>query len=198
MNDPIYPSERLQAIETRLARIEVALSGIARERNAGSVYIVTDGNGRYKIGKAADATERMKGLKTGNITASLVMAIETDNRHALERTLHRRYRDAGRHLGGEWYALCWQDIDMLALLPSPLFETELGRVAELPVIDMDQAAIPTVDSSNNGDHPGIADAGLLMGPEIVATLRGVKSSQGGKYQVAVKEIQQLLREGMNA
>jgi hypothetical protein len=177
-NNP-YPSERLEAIETRLARIEVALGSIARERAAGSVYIVADGQGRYKIGKSTDTEGRVKSITTSNIGASLVLTIETDNRHALERELHRVYRKAGRHLGGEWYALAQEDIDTLAALPSPLFEDELGRVNAIRCGHLDTAQMEP--SRSNGIHPDSTSAATLartaQDAHILHLLRSGKTPQ---------------------
>lgn len=178
MNNNPYPSERLAAIETRLARIEVALGNIARERTDGSVYIVADGQGRYKIGKSTDTEGRVKSITTSNIGAALVLTLETDNRHVLERELHRVYRKAGRHLGGEWYALAQEDIDTLAALPSPLFEDELGRVQAIRCGHLDTAQM---EHRSNGAHPDSTSAATLaqtaQEAHILHLLRSGKTPQ---------------------
>jgi hypothetical protein len=211
-NNP-YPSERLEAIETRLARIEVALGSIARERAAGSVYIVADGQGRYKIGKSTDTEGRVKSITTSNIGASLVLTIETDNRHALERELHRVYRKAGRHLGGEWYALAQEDIDTLAALPSPLFEDELGRVKAIRCGHLDTAQ---AEPRSNGTHPNSTSAAtlarttqdahiidlLLSGAgvnDVLRDVKGIDPARGGrKVQEARAEIEAVIRANLSA
>jgi len=211
MTELVYPVDRLATIDARLARIEVALSSLSRERSAGSVYIVSDGAGRYKIGKSHDPAERVRGIVTSNLTARLVLTIETDNRHALEKALHQRYRRAGRFLGGEWYALAQSDIDALGALPSPLFEEELAKVKALSC----EMHTPVLASAKNeGEHP-TADrsAQLVYSTEaarawalfrdgadiaqIVKALRGIDAGRGGgAYQQAARDVQAMMRQAL--
>lgn len=203
MNEQLYLSERLDALEARLARIEVAIQSIARERLAGVVYVVADDAGRHKIGKSVDVDTRLKSIATDNSAAKLVLTIETDDRHALETALHKIFRRAQRHISGEWYALTPSDVVFLKSLPSPFFKSDLARLsaAKLPICKTaapPQHAQGTVAAAPVTNNTAALFCSGVPVSKIVVMLHGVNTKGGGRYQKASKHIQEELRRALLA
>lgn len=209
----ISTETNLHLIERRLARIEQALSALEQTHAYGFVYIVGDNQGRYKIGASQDIQKRMSDMTATNTQLDLVLTIRTDNHYTLEKALHTLYRRAHRHIIREWYALAQPDIDALTELPQPLYVESLpGVLATVSSVARRPIAKATT-STNNRKHPSFEEAHRLKQTseaaraaemfmagktpaEIVYELRGVKSHKGGrKYQKALTEILNLIREG---
>lgn len=79
---------------------------------AGYVYILK-GNGLYKIGLSTRKPDARIAEYSPKLPFSteLVKVIESNNCHALEKELHRRFRS--KHVRGEWYALTSEDLNGL-------------------------------------------------------------------------------------
>lgn len=79
--------------------------------NRGYVYIITEGEGRYKIGYTKKSVEsRIKSLQTGNPNQlSLVKYHEVYMPSRIETMLHNYYKDC--LVKGEWYDLSSDQIE---------------------------------------------------------------------------------------
>jgi hypothetical protein len=75
------------------------------------VYLIGDGDGRYKIGHTRQAAKtRLKQLQTGSATKlELVAECLVKNPTKVESILHRRYGEY--RLEGEWFALPAEDVE---------------------------------------------------------------------------------------
>ena len=75
----------------------------------GWVYVLDDGQGHYKIGKAKDLTRRVRDLRIQlpwPITVNY--AFQSTNYHQDERTLHQHFKH--KRLNGEWFDLELDDL----------------------------------------------------------------------------------------
>jgi hypothetical protein len=81
----------------------------AEAQRAGFVYVIQIGD-RYKIGKAEDWRKRLSNAMFP-APPRVVCVIETDDRHELEQTLHRRYSEMRTH--GEWFSLALAQVEEL-------------------------------------------------------------------------------------
>lgn len=68
-------------------------------------YIMTDGSGLYKIGKAFDVDKRLKSLQCGNATIKIVETAIGD----YENYLHKKFKS--KRVKGEWFSLNEDDLD---------------------------------------------------------------------------------------
>ncbi|MHB8727617.1 MAG: GIY-YIG nuclease family protein [Sulfuricaulis sp.] len=84
------------------------------DRRAGFVYVIRLGR-RYKIGKATDWRKRLSNAMFPE-PPEIICVIETDDRHRLERELHKKYAVVRVH--GEWFELLKSHIDELLHSPN--------------------------------------------------------------------------------
>lgn len=104
----------LKRIAPKALVSESARAAFVAERSAGFVYVIRIGR-RYKIGKAEDWRRRIAGAMFPR-PPQVICVIATDNRHALERSLHVKYKDMRLH--GEWFGLGDAHISELLQLPN--------------------------------------------------------------------------------
>ena len=74
----------------------------------GTIYIISDGYGNYKIGKTEDFINRVKVLKIYIPYLSVVYVQVLKGCDYVEQVLHRKYKY--KHISGEWYLLNEEDI----------------------------------------------------------------------------------------
>jgi hypothetical protein len=87
-----------------------------RRNSAGFVYLIRC-CGRYKIGKATKAEERINDLQLPE-PPETICTIATGDRHALETELHRRYASSRKH--GEWFDLADEQVaELKAMAAGP-------------------------------------------------------------------------------
>lgn len=68
------------------------------------IYLVMNGHGIIKIGKADNVRKRIRSMQTGNPwTISVLHTIEVPDEHAftIERLIHKRMKRY--HINGEWF-----------------------------------------------------------------------------------------------
>ena len=83
-------------------------SMVAAGDRGGFVYILHS-NGAYKIGHAKIVDKRIEKISPAlPYPVELEIAISTDDRYALEKELHERYKS--KRLNGEWFALDHLDL----------------------------------------------------------------------------------------
>lgn len=86
------------------ARIEAS-----RKPNNGFVYLIRANNGIYKIGRTRVPDNRIKTFEVKlPFEVEYEALIPTDDMHALEKQLHRRF--AAKRGNGEWFALDAEDV----------------------------------------------------------------------------------------
>ncbi len=85
-----------------------------RTPSKGYVYLISDGNGCYKIGKTKQPSERLKTLRIGSPRLEYVALIPTNDMTALETSLHEIYR--GARAVGEWFDLTPDDVMQIKAL----------------------------------------------------------------------------------
>jgi hypothetical protein len=74
----------------------------------GYVYLISDGQGHTKIGRAKDWKKRTADLTQFGPFLQVILAFSTEDAVQTERDLHIRY--ALKHLSGEWFELDEKDI----------------------------------------------------------------------------------------
>lgn len=81
-------------------------------RSQTGVYLLSDGTGRYKIGKTTEFDKRLKALQTGNPNKIEVIgwkeAGSSDEAFKIETAMHRRFKDKNIKTAGsasEWFTL---------------------------------------------------------------------------------------------
>jgi len=81
-------------------------------RRSGFIYLLRSATGPYKIGKSKDPSQRFHTIFTNSpVALELILQIETDDMHALERDLHQRF--AAKRIQGEWFQL--DDADLSSI-----------------------------------------------------------------------------------
>lgn len=76
------------------------------------IYVIRDTvRGFHKIGKATNLENRLSSLRTANPAIEVVShykgtAID-------EKELHSFFKDLGKHIGGEWFSLCEEDLESI-------------------------------------------------------------------------------------
>jgi len=87
--------------------------------NGGRIYLVASPDGYYKIGKTRKLTERLRsfGLQLP-FPVRLLVEIETDDIHQLERNLHTKF--AHCRTNGEWFKLSDDDVTWFQSLPAKM------------------------------------------------------------------------------
>ncbi len=88
-----------------------------RDDGKGYVYVVSAGNGLYKIGSARRVDRRIQALQTASSTPlTLVHSIVTEQytHTVVESSLHRKLAD--KRVKGEWFKLDRDDIAALRAL----------------------------------------------------------------------------------
>jgi hypothetical protein len=77
---------------------------------AGFVYLLSDQNGNYKIGKTTSLDNRIKALNTQPpFELQLIAFQKTSNNSKLEADYHKKY--SHKRLRGEWFKLTSDDVD---------------------------------------------------------------------------------------
>lgn len=86
----------------------------------GQVYLVRADNNLYKIGRTSKGLEaRFAALQLGCACAlELLWWITTEDSHALETALHRRFAVVQHH--GEWFVLSEGDVRFIEAISSPV------------------------------------------------------------------------------
>ncbi len=99
----------------------------------GTVYVVHGGK-YHKIGLSRNVEKRLRALDTSlPFPVTTICTFETDDVLQLERQLHLLYRNAGKHVYGEWFELSDTDITALKMLPTPLLAASIPET--LKVVD---------------------------------------------------------------
>ena len=92
------------------------------------IYLIKDGDDRYKIGYSKNPRERLKQLQTAGATVyELIYEIECQYATKVERTLHRFL--SRFHQNGEWFALPYEEVKNFPDLVKRT-ETNLKLIAE--------------------------------------------------------------------
>jgi hypothetical protein len=82
--------------------------GVKQKR--GIVYLIREEHGAVKIGKTINLEQRFSTLAAQvPYDLELLLAIESDDIHALEAELHRRY--AASRINGEWFRLSEEELE---------------------------------------------------------------------------------------
>ena len=81
-------------------------------RRYGNIYIIRAGQtNNYKIGVANDVGFRIKNMQTSHYELlEVVRTFYNENVYNLEKRLHQKFRDKGKHIRGEWFNLDTKDI----------------------------------------------------------------------------------------
>lgn len=83
----------------------------ARDR-AGYVYLIQSPTGKHKIGRTVNPADRMKTFTVKlPFEVAYVCVIATEDMYALERTLHRKFKN--QRVNGEWFDLSADDIEYI-------------------------------------------------------------------------------------
>lgn len=91
------------------------------------VYVIADGTGAYKIGKAQRLSSRLAGLQTGNPRKlQVVIVAACSDATLVESNLHKQF--AHRRLRGEWFVLTPEDLKDISLL----LDTEVKAIKDDP------------------------------------------------------------------
>ncbi len=78
-------------------------------KTAGFVYLLSDGEGYYKIGRTNSIENRMRAFATEwRVKARLIHVIQTEDMVGLESALHTRF--ANKRQNGEWFKLTRGDV----------------------------------------------------------------------------------------
>lgn len=94
------------AIST-IQRVKQIVNLIKPSIRHGYVYLISGGNGLYKIGQTKDLEKRMAAFRTSNPNAQLLKAIKTTDCVYLEKAMHAKYENL--MVAGEWFELSPQD-----------------------------------------------------------------------------------------
>lgn len=100
----------------------------------GFVYIVTDGNGHYKIGYTTNLAQRLSALNMGLPTEMTVeIAYHSEHCQREEAKWHKRFAD--KRLKGEWFTLTAEDLTAIRNeAGSPINRTpRTGGIAVMPI-----------------------------------------------------------------
>lgn len=100
-------------LKDRIAKEALALIDESEEIADGFIYVVRVGS-RYKIGKSIDWRRRISSFNFPE-PPEVVCVIETDSRHTLEQTLHRKFAAVRAH--GEWFDLNHFHLEEIRQLP---------------------------------------------------------------------------------
>ena len=88
----------------------------ARDR-AGYVYLIQSPTGKHKIGRTVNPADRMRTFTVKlPFEVAYVCVIATEDMYALERTLHRKFKN--QRVNGEWFDLSADDIEYIKGLAS--------------------------------------------------------------------------------
>jgi len=96
--------------------------------NAGFIYLAKDNTGLYKIGRTVDIDRREGTLKTGNISYRTIASVFVPNAAKEETALHHYFKE--KNVGGEWFMLNDDDLDMLVSVFGFSFHVEENQAKE--------------------------------------------------------------------
>lgn len=73
------------------------------------IYLIKDGESRYKIGYSKNPKERLKQLQTAGATVfELIYELEVQYATKIEKALHRFF--SRYNVNGEWFALPYEEV----------------------------------------------------------------------------------------
>ncbi len=94
-----------------LLKMEI-VSKVKTGSDTGVVYVIGDTYGNYKIGYAKSFYLRWQSYRVAfPYGPEIIRLIKTDNMRALEKKLHKKYKD--KNIRGEWFNLNKEDINYL-------------------------------------------------------------------------------------
>ncbi|AZO45895.1 GIY-YIG nuclease family protein [Mesorhizobium sp. M7D.F.Ca.US.005.01.1.1] len=83
-------------------------------------FIAGTGRTTVKVGRTTNLTKRIESIQIGNPetvrVAALIEVASVEDAKAVEQFLHRKFKGAGRHIGGEWFRLWPNDVGDACLL----------------------------------------------------------------------------------
>jgi hypothetical protein len=80
-----------------------------KRQSPGFLYLIREGGGTYKIGKAKDPDDQLRTFEVKlPFPIKLIHTIPCENYHQAESYLHERYQD--KRVAGEWFALDDKDV----------------------------------------------------------------------------------------
>ena len=92
------------------------ISKVATGKDEGTVYIISDTYGSYKIGYAKSFYKRLKSYQTSlPYGPEVIKIIRSKNMRELEKELLNKYKE--KRIRGEWFDLNEEDIQYLQNLP---------------------------------------------------------------------------------
>lgn len=96
----------------------------------GFVYLITDDQTGYKIGRSSDVVRRIRRLATATpFDLRIIHVIATDQMEVLENALHVHF--ASQLIQREWFTLTEQDIWSICRLHGPLLRREMADTSLL-------------------------------------------------------------------
>lgn len=96
----------------RYPLVTLRLRSSRRDATPGSVYVIGNERGEYKIGRAKNAQRRLSHLQSGSVdTLTLEVVMESQDTLEAERRLHHAF--AQKRISGEWFRLSEEDLQKI-------------------------------------------------------------------------------------
>jgi hypothetical protein len=89
-----------------------------KAERTGYVYLIMETvKGYYKIGRSVDPDNRLKTFEVKlPFQVEYICTIHTSDMYILEKQLQDKYKNEGKHIDGEWFALTLDDVEYIKSL----------------------------------------------------------------------------------
>ena len=142
------------------------------ENTSGYVYVISNQQGQYKIGKAADVNSRLQSLATGS-PFELVVILSYRVTNALEEEARLHAQFSAKKIRNEWFMLSDDDVETIR---------KISESRNPGISDFGTPENPGISECGTPENPEISECGTLENPEI-------RDLSSRKLQRAYKEEQ---------